>query len=998
MRKNISVWLALICIIAVATVFFVSLGSGGSASKDSLYTDLTAFPAYVKNGYESAYANLDPELTDWDMELSAGYNSDIRMSRLPAGAYSSAPSEFLSLRERKIEDFTILIPFELSREKISSLYGENPIAPGMYLAGIGENWEIYINGELIAKQIYLNADNQITTFKSQRGVRIPFDKRFLNEGVNYLVIHIVGARSSDFAGLFYSGPYYIGNYSRITGAGSDFLTVALCTVFIFIGFYHILLYFLRRTDHYNLLFGIFSGVLAVYYFAHSPVIYSVFANTSITLRIEYSALYIILFTFAVFLENLNFGKTKRITLAYGISCVVLIALQCLLPIWFADDLLRIWQIYGGAFVIYVFGYLLVYTFIKNIKTRRKEDIARGEPPGFWPFVWMSLRQTELGNVFIPMIVVFGTVIFDLLDMVFFRTGALLTRFGFSILMLCMAFMLARKYTDRYEATSQLNEILEETVKQRTRQLEDQVLIAESASKAKSSFLSNMSHEIRTPMNAIIGMTTIGKLAQTISKKNDALGKIEGASKQLLGIINDILDISKIEADKFELSPVSFEFEKMLQKVADLINLRVDERRQKFFVSIGKDIPNTLIGDDQRLSQVITNLLTNAVKFTPEEGSITLDSRLLSEKDGMCCLQISVTDTGIGITEEQKARLFHSFEQADASTSRKFGGTGLGLSISKRIVELMDGEIWVESEPDKGSKFIFNVLLERGADEKKQLLDDSVNWTNIRIFAVDDDPEIREFFAAVSETLGIDCTVAASGEEAAELLAKGDFYNIYFLDWLLPGMNGIDLARKIQENTPQNSIVTIFSSTDWNYIEDDARDAGVKKFLPKPLFPSVIVDVINESLGSKRAAEQDVKSGFSDDFTGYSILLAEDVEINREIVLSLLEPMNLSIDCAENGAEAVRLFAESPDKYFMIFMDVQMPEMDGYEATRRIRAHDSPKAKTIPIIAMTANVFREDIEKCMEAGMNSHIGKPLDFSEVLDKLRTYLFREQEINHG
>ena len=989
MKKNITVWFALISVIAIAVVFFISLGIGSSVTIDSLYTDLTGFPAYVKNGYEPAYANLDPELTDWDMEIPAEHNIAILMRNLPTGANRHAPSEYFNLKERLIEEFTILIPFELSREKIASLYGDNPISPGMYLAGIGENWEIYVNGNLIAKQIYLSPDNQITSFRSQRGVNIPFDKRFLDEGINYLVIHIIGARSSGSTGLFYTGPYYIGNYTQISGTSADSLTVALCTFFIFLGLYHILLYFLRKADRHNLLFGLFSGLLAIYCFARSPVIYHVTGDTAITQRIEYTALYLMLFALAVFLENLDFGKIKRVTGAYGICCIALIAAQWLSTVWVAGDLLVVWLFVGGAFTLYIAGYLVVYSFFKKIRMRPDDEKAGSGPPSLRRLIVDGLIHTELGNIVIPMLIVFYTTAYDMIDLAFTRTGLMLTRYGFSILMLCMAFMLARKYTNRFEETSLMNDMLEETVRQRTKQLEEQVLIAETASKAKSSFLSNMSHEIRTPMNAIIGMTTIGKLAQTTSKKDDALNKIEGASKQLLGIINDILDISKIEADKFELSLANFEFEKMLQKIADIINLRVDERRQKFFVRIGKEIPHTLYGDDQRLTQVIINLLSNAVKFTPEEGSITLDSQLISEENGVCLLQISVEDTGIGIAEDQKARLFQSFEQADASTSRKYGGTGLGLSITKRIVELMDGEIWIESELGKGSKFIFTVQLKRGEEESGQMLDENVNWENIRIFAVDDEPEIREFFEAVTENLGISCTVAANADEAAKLLAEDDAYDLFFLDWMLPGMNGIELTRHIKQNTNQKSVIIIFSSADWSMLEDEAKSAGANGFLPKPLFPSTIVDAINESLGVKKATEKEGKFKYLESFLGRSILLAEDVEINREIVLSLLEPVRLEIDCAENGLEAVRRFSESPDKYGMIFMDVQMPEMDGYEATRQIRALDHPRAKSIPIVAMTANVFREDIEKCLEAGMNGHIGKPIDFDEVMKTLQRYL---------
>jgi CheY-like chemotaxis protein len=371
----------------------------------------------------------------------------------------------------------------------------------------------------------------------------------------------------------------------------------------------------------------------------------------------------------------------------------------------------------------------------------------------------------------------------------------------------------------------------------------------------------MSHEMRTPLNAITGMTVIGRKAKDMERKNYARDKIGDASTHLLGVINDVLDMSKIEANMLELSPVEFNFEKMLQRTVAVITFRVDEKRQKLTVRLDDAIPRTIVADDQRLSQVVTNLLSNAVKFTPEEGFITLNASFIMEKDGFCVIQISVSDTGIGISEEQQSKLFRSFQQAESSTTRKYGGTGLGLAISKSIVEMMDGKIWIRSEPGKGSVFTFTVRVKKGS---------------------------------------------------------------------------------YVEGSP------------------DAGDAADKEA------PDV-----------------------ADLFAGSRVMLAEDVEINRQIVQALLEPTRIEIDCAENGAEAVRKFAEAPDRYSLIFMDVQMPEMDGYEATRRIRAMDISRAKTVPIIAMTANVFREDIEKCEAAGMDGHIGKPLDFEEVMNKLRCYL---------
>jgi signal transduction histidine kinase/DNA-binding response OmpR family regulator len=512
--------------------------------------------------------------------------------------------------------------------------------------------------------------------------------------------------------------------------------------------------------------------------------------------------------------------------------------------------------------------------------------------------------------------------------------------------------------------------------------------AESANRAKSEFLSNMSHEMRTPMNAIIGMTAIAKGASDAERKDYCLDKIEDASTHLLGVINDILDMSKIEANKFELSLADFNFEKMLRKVVNVINFRVEEKRQDLAVRIDKNIPRFLIGDDQRLSQVIANLLSNAVKFTPEQGVIRLDTQLLEKEGTRCVLRIAVSDTGIGISEEQQTRLFSSFAQADSGISRKFGGTGLGLAISKRIVELMGGRILLESELGKGSVFSFTVRLEQGETDADDAVFPSVKRRPARVLAVDDMPEIREYFTEIVHGFGIACDTAADGFEALRLLDEQGPYDMYFVDLRMSGMDGMELSRRIKERGGDAPVI-LMSAAEWSTIEAQARDAGVDRFLPKPLFPSAVADCINACCGVYKDELQDVRDHATGSFAGRRILLAEDVEINREIVLALLAPTLLAIDCAENGADAVRMFDAAPARYDMIFMDVQMPEMDGYEATRRIRALDVPRAKEIPIVAMTANVFREDIERCLAAGMNDHVGKPLDMEAVLRKLYKFL---------
>gem|GEM_PF-596659 len=525
--------------------------------------------------------------------------------------------------------------------------------------------------------------------------------------------------------------------------------------------------------------------------------------------------------------------------------------------------------------------------------------------------------------------------------------------------------------------------------QMKKELEAALEQATIASKAKGDFLSTMSHEMRTPMNAIIGMTAIGKRADNLEEKNYALNKIEDASSHLLGVINDVLDMAKIEANKLQLSPVEYNFDKMLQKLSTVVKFRAEEKQQKLTVSVDKGIPHFIVGDDQRLAQIMTNLLSNAVKFTPEHGDIRLEASLVGETDGICELCFKVSDSGIGISPEQQEKLFNAFEQAQSGTSREYGGTGLGLVISKSIVELMGGRIWVESELGKGASFIFTVKARRGEKSSSSLLAPAVNWGNVRILAVDDMPGTRMQFQDLFSQLNIKCDVAGDGLEACRIIEERGEYDIYFIDWRMPGMDGFELTRYIKSRgQTRPPVITMITGADWEVVKDEALAAGVDKHLLKPLFSSMIIDCVNECLGTSPDLCEDIGST-GGEFAGKRILLAEDMEINREIFMGVLEGTGIIIDCAENGKEALDMVESAPEKYDIVFMDVQMPKMDGLEASRQIRALPAHRRDKLPIIALTANVFKDEIEACFAAGMDDHLGKPLYIDMVFEKLRKYL---------
>ncbi|GHV70669.1 hypothetical protein AGMMS49928_19320 [Spirochaetia bacterium] len=833
-------------------VFFILLHPW-NAKPGSMRLNLRDYPVYMKRGFHPEDINRNPAESSWDAVLPAGQRSPAKVKELLPP--EEKPSLF-SLFDHRTEEFTFLIPFYLDSAWMDAFDQSSMTFPNIFLGGIGDNWEIFFNGQLVLSQVHLDGEGQILQHRSWRNLLVPLHKGSFREAENYLGFRIIGSASYENTGLFYASPYFIDDFRIIERQTANQASLICSTVYVFVGLYYLLLFIMRRQARYNLYYSLFSIAVSIYFLCRHPSIYEVFSDSVVVFRIEYISLYTLVFLLGTFFEELNGQRITPVTKIYGFFVLFLAISSCIFPAEYVNRALRFWQFCGPLYFVYLVVYDVLFDFINRIiKTKKEQYRETGGSAVKAPWlkaISFNLLRTPQGNFVIVLLLIAGTSVYDVLNSIFFHTGIVLTRHSFFVFNIFSALVMAKYFSSSFNQINVLNETLETTVKLRTASLEKQVEIAESANRAKSEFMATMSHEIRTPLNAIIGLSDIELRKKHDEETFDVIKKIRRSGSTLLGIINDILDISKIEAGSFEIIPVEYETAELISDAVRLNIVRIGDKHIEFVLAADENLPSKLYGDELRIKQILNNLLSNAIKYT-KAGEVKFEI-FMEDANTLAC---RISDSGIGIRKEDIGRLFEKYSQVDTRANRKIEGTGLGLAITRMLLELMGGTVNVESEYGKGSVFTVRLpqktldsrpLGKEKAERLKALefIDDEnlekiipTAMGSTRVLVVDDVDINLEVARGLMEPYGLAVECVLSGKEAVELIRKGEpRFDMILMDHMMPGMDGIEAVRIIRneidsEYARKIPIIALTANALAGY-EEMFLSSGFSGFISKPI--------------------------------------------------------------------------------------------------------------------------------------------------------------------
>ena len=890
--------------------------------KPALYIDLRQYPIYGRIGFEQGNPQGAEAAYPWKMLAPAGDRELVIVKE----KFDVTKTAFLSPFGQSPAEFTYRIVFELAHEIFMEFDADKTITPGIFIPAIGDNWEVYLNGTLIRSEIHLDEKGEITSHRAQRKVRFPFDNGLLCSGTNVLDFRLIGDPNHDNLGFYYGIPMYITYFDYINNASSEYFSMAMIGVYIFVGVYHLLLFMMRRKERYNLFYALFSVDLGIYFFTRTSITYLITPDTNIWARVEFASLFMIIPLLGAFFDELIRQKLSLPTKIYMAFCLVLSLSECLFAPQYGEDAIWLWWPTMAVWVIYVFvlnfGYTFFYQIYRDWKLRR----AAGERRSLLKEFLIQIGTTPLGNISVGLFLVFLTGGFDLIDSIFLNFGILTSMYGFTVFTLGIAFILANKFGELYNQLNLANITLEGTVKERTRELEEQTVIALSASKAKTVFLANMSHEIRTPLNAILGFSELNLLEPGEKKDRVTLRKIHNSASHLLGIINDILDITKIESGKLALFPREYELPSLLNDAITLNTVRIGSKPITFSLDLDDTLPSRLHGDDLRLRQILNNLLSNALKYT-KEGAVTFTVARdnANQTEGEIRIRFTVTDTGIGIKAENMDKIFSRYDQGSALEHRDIEGTGLGLDITRQLAELMDGGITVESEHGKGSIFAVTVrqivilsepigkeiaLALKNFTYKNRKLDieniKRSQMSGARVLVVDDVSSNLDVARGFLSLYGMKVDCVHSGGEAIQILRENAaLYDLVFMDHMMPDISGPAVLKALRNDIggiyAGSLPVIALSANALIGSREIFLEMGFQDFLPMPI-NALDLDRILKKWIPEQKIERAEEDGLSDSEV--------PSEISAEV--SAIEGINTAkgITNADGDEEGYRYMLES----------------------------------------------------------------------------------------